>query len=429
MCKLPYDAVLFDLDGTLTRSEDGILSSLRYALEQMNMPVLSDEELKQFIGPPLRDTFRSLKFNEEQTNEAIQHYTGHYDREGMFRYSIFPHIRPLLATLKKNGAYLAIATSKPISRTVRLFEHYHMLRYFDCVIGEKSNEVQLGKPELVKRALPREYHKAVMVGDRKFDIEGAKANGIDSIGVRYGYSVGNELEKAGATFIIEKPEELLPFLCPGCKPPEGVFLTMEGMDGSGKTTQINKLAQSLIALGYDVVQTREPGGCRISEEIRHLVLTTENLEMSAACEALLYAAARAQHVHQLIRPALEAGKLVLCDRFVDSSIAYQGGGRELGIAEVGQINAFAVGATVPDASVYLSLDHKKALERRKKATKLDRLESEPASFYERTQKAYEKLIQDSPDRFLIVDGDKPADVLSEEILQGVMRRLEAAEGI
>ena len=347
----------------------------------------------------------------------------------MYQYSVFPHIRTLLTLLKQHGVYLAIATSKPISRTLRLFEHFHMLRYFDCVIGEKSNEKQIGKAELVKRALPESYQRAVMVGDRKYDVEGAKANGIDSIGVRYGYSVADELERAGATYIVDTQQDLITLLCPDYKIPTGFFLTIEGMDGSGKTTQINQLAKSLRDYGYDIIQTREPGGCRISEEIRDLILTTDNMEMSAACEALLYAAARAQHVHQVIRPAVEAGKLVLCDRFVDSSIAYQGGGRALGVDEVAQINAFAVDTMTPDATVYLAIDHQQALNRRKKATKLDRLEIEPPLFYERTQHAYEKLIQDSPDRFLVVDGKKSVDALAMDILQGVLRRLEAAEGI
>ncbi|HPF88327.1 MAG TPA: dTMP kinase [Candidatus Limiplasma sp.] len=430
MHNLPYDAVLFDIDGTLTRSEDGILSSLRYALTRMHLPVPPDDTLKQFIGPPLREAFKQLLgFTDAQMDEAIQYYVAHYDREGIYRYSIFPHIRPLLTQLKKNGAYLAVATSKPIERTIRLFEYFHMYRYFDCVIGEKCNEVQAGKPELIRRALPKTYRRAVMIGDRKYDIEGAKANGIDSIGVRYGYSLPNELEQAGATYIAEKQEDLFTMLCPDCKPGRGYFLTMEGLDGSGKTTQIEKLAKSLTAFGYDIVKTREPGGCKISEDIRHLILTTENMEMSASCEALLYAASRAQHVHQVIRPAVEAGKLVLCDRFVDSSIAYQGGGRQLGVDEVAQINAFAVGNMVPDASIYLQMDHQQALARRKQASKLDRLEIQPPAFHERTQKVYEQLMRDHANRFIAVDGNKPVDELADDILQAVIKRLEAAEGI
>jgi dTMP kinase len=430
MQKLPYDAVIFDLDGTLTRSEDGILASLRYALEQMCVAPLPDGELRRFIGPPLRDSFRDMAgFTQEQANEAVGHYVSHFDREGVFLYGVFPTIRPLLTILKKHNVYLAVATSKPVSRTMRLMKHYHMDRYFDCVIGELSNEAQIGKAALIRRALPKRCRRAVMVGDRKFDIEGAKANGIDSVGVRYGYAAEGELEAAGATCIVDSVGELLALLCPGCALPRGYFLTVEGLDGSGKTTQINRLYESLTKLGYDVVRTREPGGCKISEDIRHLVLTTDNMEMSAACEALLYAAARAQHVHQVIRPAVEAGKLVLCDRFVDSSIAYQGGGRELGIDAVGQINAFAIREMIPNATVYLRMESTEAMNRRRGASELDRLEIQPDAFYERARKAYDRLMADYPERIIAVEGAKPVGELAEDILQAVMPRLEDAEGI
>ncbi|MFH1513766.1 MAG: dTMP kinase [Bacillota bacterium] len=430
MRKIPYDTVLFDLDGTLTRSEDGILASLRYAMEQMGVPALPDGELKQFIGPPLHVSFMSAAgFTREQATQAVQHYVTHYDREGMFLYSVFPHIRTILYLLKKHGAYVAVATSKPISRTQRLLKHYHLARYFDCIIGEESNDAQIGKAKLIERALPETYQKAVMVGDRKYDIEGAKANGIDSIGAGYGYGLEGELEAAGATCIAETTEALKVMLCPGCESPRGFFLTMEGLDGSGKTTQINRLAKSLHDFGYDVLKTREPGGCKISEKIRDLVLTTDHMEMSASCEALLYAAARAQHVHEVIRPAVEAGKLVLCDRFVDSSIAYQGGGRELGVDEVGQINAFAIGDMIPNATIYLQMDSLEALNRRRSASNLDRLEIQPIEFYKRAQVAYDKLMLDHPDRFLAVGGSRPAVELADEILRAVMQRLEEAEGI
>ena len=429
MPNLPYDAIVFDLDGTLTRSEEGIITSVQYALKQMGIHGIEKRELMHFIGPPLRDSFLQMGLSQEQASEAIGHYTSFYDREGMYLYGVYPRIRCILATLKKQGAYLAVATSKPIARTMRLFKQYHMERYFDCVIGEQSNDLQLGKAELIARALPQTYRRAVMVGDRKYDIEGAKANGIDSIGAGYGYAPEGELEAAGATEIVATTEELADMLCPDCEPPRGYFLTVEGMDGSGKTTQISKLAARLTQYGYDLVQTREPGGCKISERIRNLVLTTEFMEMSDACEALLYAAARAQHVHEVIRPAVKAGKLVLCDRFVDSSIAYQGGGRELGIGPVGQINAFAIREMIPDATIYLGIDYAKAISRRRSASKPDRLESQPDAFYERTQAAYDQLMREYPGRFIAVDGDKPADALADDIFTAVLQRLDGAEGI
>jgi dTMP kinase len=429
MLNLPYDAVVFDLDGTLTRSEDGIVTSVRYALTQMGVNGIEDRELMRFIGPPLRDSFMQVGLSPEQASEAIHHYITFYDREGMYLYSVYPHIRCILSTLKQQGVYLAVATSKPIERTMRLFKQYHMDRYFDCVVGEQSNDLQLGKAQLIARALPQTYRRAVMVGDRIYDVEGAKANGIEMICAGYGYAPEGELEASGATIIAETTEELGKLLCPGCEPPRGFFLTVEGMDGSGKTTQINKLAARLSQYGYDLVQTREPGGCKISEKIRNLVLTTEFMEMSDACEALLYAAARAQHVHEVIRPAVKAGKLVLCDRFVDSSIAYQGGGRELGIEQVGQINAFAIREMIPDATIYLRIDYGKAISRRRSASKPDRLESQPDAFYERTQNAYDRLMREYPARFVAVDGDKPADTLAEDIFQAVLQRLDGAERI
>ena len=152
------------------------------------------------------------------------------------------------------------------------------------------------------------------------------------------------------------------------------------------------MEKNLRKFGFSVVRTREPGGCPISEEIRHLLLNPENMEMSDTCEALLYAASRAQHVHQVIRPAVERGELVLCDRFVDSSVAYQGGGRELGVDTIQQINEPAVDGMMPDATVYLDIDHREALMRRLNASEPDRLELQDVEFHERVEKAYEKLI-------------------------------------
>ena len=431
MQNLPYDAVIFDLDGTLTCSEGGILASMRYAMEAMGVKSLPDSQMKKCIGPPLREIFMDIAgLSEAQATEAIELYVRYFDEKGMFLYSVYPRIRQLLVTLKKHGAYLAVATSKPLSRTLLLLKHYHMDRYFDCIVGEDNNDAHLGKAELIRRAMPKTNRRAVMVGDRKYDIEGAKANGIDVIGAGYGYGPEGELAAENPTHIAESTDELWKLLCPACETPRGYFLSMEGLDGSGKTTQIIQLAKRLRDFGYDVVQTREPGGCKISEDIRNLVLTTDYMEMSAACEALLYAASRAQHVHEVIRPGVSAGKLVLCDRFVDSSIAYQGGGRELGVDEVGEINAFAIREMIPDASIFLQMtDSAEALKRRRDASKPDRLESQPPAFYERTRMAYDQLIRENKDRFIVVDGSKPVEELAADILEAVMRRLEAAEGI
>ncbi|MEG0864985.1 MAG: dTMP kinase, partial [Clostridia bacterium] len=190
-----------------------------------------------------------------------------------------------------------------------------------------------------------------------------------------------------------------------------------------KTTQVELLEKSLRQYGFSVLHTREPGGCDISEDIRRIILDTENMEMCAACEALLYAAARAQHVHQVIRPAVEHGYLVLCDRFADSSIAYQGGGRELGVETVQQINAPAVADMLPDATLYLAIDHTVAMERRLGATVPDRLELEAGDFYERVQKAYERLIRENKKRFLVADAQRSIEEVASDALQLVLNRL------
>ena len=172
-----------------------------------------------------------------------------------------------------------------------------------------------------------------------------------------------------------------------------------------------------------MLRTREPGGCAISEDIRRIILDTANTDMCPACEALLYAAARAQHVSQVIRPAVERGMLVLCDRFVDSSVAYQGGGRGLGVETVQQINDPAVDGMTPDATLYLAIDHREALRRRLSASEPDRLELEAGEFHERVQKAYERLVRDNRRRFVVVDAARGVDEVARDALDAVLERL------
>ena len=202
-----------------------------------------------------------------------------------------------------------------------------------------------------------------------------------------------------------------------------MFITFEGIEGSGKTTAQQLLALELEKRGHDVLLTREPGGCAISEDIRRIILDTANTDMCPACEALLYAAARAQHVSQVIRPAVERGMLVLCDRFVDSSVAYQGGGRGLGVETVQQINDPAVDGMTPDATLYLAIDHREALRRRLSASEPDRLELEAGEFHERVQKAYERLVRDNRRRFVVVDAARGVDEVARDALDAVLERL------
>lgn len=421
----PYDVVLFDLDGTLTCSEDGILSSARYALEQLGVEPPAGFDWRSIIGPPLYQTFhQTFGLDEARAWEGVKHFRAYHDAEGMKLYTVYPHIRTLLTLLKQDGVFLAVVTNKFIQPTTAVLKRFGLYHYFDRVVAPESLENPPTKAELIRRALPDRFHHAAMVGDRAFDIEGALANEIDAIGAGYGFGAEDELVTAGATHIAPDPESLLALLCPGLHAPRGFFLTVEGLDGSGKTTQVDLLEQSLRDYGFSVLRTREPGGCEISEQIRRIILDTNNLEMCPACEALLYAAARAQHVEQVIRPAVERGMVVLCDRFVDSSIAYQGGGRELGVETVSELNAPAVGQTLPDATVYLAIDCHTALERRSSASSLDRLEMEALSFHERVQKAYERLIHENRRRFLVVNADQPIADVAREALQAVLLRLE-----
>ncbi len=425
MFSFPYDAVVFDLDGTLTCSDQGIIQSMRYALEQVNATIPAGVDLRAVIGPPLMQSLMGiLGLEEAVARRAIGYYTEYFNRTGMYLYTVYPHIRSILTMLREGGVFVALATSKPVRPAMAILNHFGLTHYFHRIITEEDNEKVVNKPELIRRALPESYERAVMVGDRYFDVEGARANGIDSVGAGYGFGSEEELRTAGATHVVADTESLRAYLCPGAPVPRGFFLTVEGLDGSGKTTQVDRLEQSLRDYGFSVLRTREPGGCEISEEIRHTILTTDHMEMCPACEALLYAAARAQHVHEVIRPAVERGMLVLCDRFVDSSIAYQGGGRALGTDVVRTLNAPAVDGMMPDATLYLAIDHQLALERRHSATSLDRIEVESGAFHGRVQSAYEKLINDDKKRFLVVNGEQDVDTVAADVLDAVLSRLE-----
>lgn len=425
MGHFPYDAVVFDLDGTLFDAEEGIVSSVVKAMKEMGLEIPQGAQLRQVVGPPLRYSFHDLlNVPSERLDEAADRYAHIFRSEGMYRYSVYPGIRTMLRVLKENGIYVALASSKPRDLCEHILRHYGLRHFFDRVIGETDSHAKLGKPEMIRRALPEHYERAAMVGDRLYDMEGAKAAGVDGVGAVYGCGSVEELQNAGATLLVSDADELRELLCPGAAVPRGFFLSMEGPDGCGKTTQANLLEQSLRQLGFDLVRTREPGGCPISEKIRQIILDTENAEMCGTCEALLYAASRAQHVHQVIRPAVEAGKVVLSDRFVDSSVAYQGGGRAMGVDMIRQINEPAVDGMLPDATVYLAIDHTTAMNRRLSASRPDRLEMESGAFHGRVQAAYEELINRDRQRFIVVSGDQPVKEIARQVLQQVLQRLE-----
>lgn len=195
-----------------------------------------------------------------------------------------------------------------------------------------------------------------------------------------------------------------------------MFVTFEGLDGSGKTTQADLLRARLEADGRDVVATREPGGTELGERIRDLVLHGGHVAPWA--EALLYAASRAQHVDEVIRPALERGALVLCDRYLDSSVAYQGAGRRLGIDRVLDLNLTAVDGLLPDRTFLLELDPAEVASRI--AREHDRLEREDDDFRRRVDAGYRELAARFPQRIVVLDAARPAEELAEEI-HGALR--------
>ncbi|EOH87075.1 thymidylate kinase [Enterococcus asini ATCC 700915] len=187
----------------------------------------------------------------------------------------------------------------------------------------------------------------------------------------------------------------------------GLFITIEGPDGAGKTSVINELYPRLQLIAKrGIVKTREPGGVKISEKIRQIILDPQNEEMDERTEALLYAAARRQHLVQVILPALSAGKIVICDRFVDSSLAYQGAGRRIGMPDIRKINEFATEGTKPDFTLYLDVDSDtglKRIENARSGRQVDRLETESLEFHQRVRHAYLKLAEEEPIRIHKVD--------------------------
>lgn len=203
---------------------------------------------------------------------------------------------------------------------------------------------------------------------------------------------------------------------------EGIFITMEGPDGSGKTTQIELLKQYLEEKGYDIVIAREPGGTAISEVIREVILNPEHKEMSYMTELLLYAAARAQLVNQVIEPALIEGKAVICDRFVESSAVYQGIGRGLGVDTVYEVNNFALGNVKPMLTIFMDLDAKQGIKRKKKQAELDRMEQEDLSFHERVVEGYRMLADVYPERIVRIDASLPIEDIHKQIIEEVKKR-------
>lgn len=189
---------------------------------------------------------------------------------------------------------------------------------------------------------------------------------------------------------------------------KGIFITVEGTDGSGKTTQIKNMMEHLSSKGCDVVLTREPGGTRISEDIRSIILNPSFTEMHNVTEMLLYSAARAQLVEQVIRPSIAENKTVICDRYVDSFFAYQGYGRGFDLETLRRITDIAVNGMMPDVTFFFDLDPETALSRRMTASTGDRIENELIEFHRRVYSGYKELALKNPDRIKTIDASRPA---------------------
>lgn len=201
----------------------------------------------------------------------------------------------------------------------------------------------------------------------------------------------------------------------------GLFITFEGPDGAGKTTILGMVAEKL----QNVLVTREPGGIDIAEQIRQVILAKENTAMDPRTEALLYAAARRQHLAERVRPALEEGKLVLCDRFVDSSLAYQGYARGLGIDEVWSINQFAIEEMMPELTIYFDIKPELGLTRinKNKGREVNRLDLENLEFHQRVREGYHILMDRFPNRIVKIDASGAIDEVFEQTLEIVQAKL------
>lgn len=204
----------------------------------------------------------------------------------------------------------------------------------------------------------------------------------------------------------------------------GLFITMEGTDGSGKTTQIKLLEKYLLDKGFKVICTREPGGTPISEKIREIIIDKNNSEMTDMTEALLYAAARAQHVNEVILPTLKEGGIVISDRFVDSSVVYQGFARSIGERLIKNINKYAVGDLEPDITFFLKLKPEDGLARKREQAELDRLETEKFSFHQRVYDGYVRLSKRCKNRIIVIDALKSVDEIHNEIINGINNLLK-----
>lgn len=381
-----YKTILFDLDGTLLDTSAGVLGSFAKAEEELGLAPLPPDMRRQVIGPTLYDSFVNLYgLDDERAKAAVACYRKYYESGGVLECRPYEGIAQLLQKLREKGVRLCVTTSKyePFARLA--LESQGLLQYFDALYAPDAGRKDSNKASLLLSAIEEGTPPFLMVGDRKYDIEGARANDIDSAYLLSGFGSREEAELCRPEYLFEDVSQLSAFLLGN-----GLFLCFEGVDGTGKTTQIHLVKQYLEEKGYTVCLTREPGGTKAAEGIRDLLLDPK-LTIEPVAEAYLYAAARAEHVRGTIRPALARGEIVLCDRFLASSIAYQGYGRGLGEETVRSLNEYAVARCLPDRTYLFLLDDEQADKRAASRSPRDRIELAGAAFRQRVRSGYEAI--------------------------------------
>ncbi len=204
-----------------------------------------------------------------------------------------------------------------------------------------------------------------------------------------------------------------------------MFITLEGPEGSGKTTAVEAAVKALEEKGYQIVRTREPGGTPIAEQIRNVILDKANTNMDPRTEALLYAASRRQHLVEKVWPALKEGKIVICDRYLDSSLAYQGGARDLGVENILNVNLFATENTWPDLTLLFDITPEEGLKRisANANREVNRLDLEKLEFHHKVRDTFLELARRYPDRFVIIDASKSREEVAKATLDAIMSRL------
>ena len=214
---MKYKTIFFDLDGTITDSAPGIMNSIKYALEKNHLPMLSEEQLRSFIGPPLRGQFcKVCGLADEESARMVEDYREYYRDKGIFGNNVYDGVIEMLEKLRKKGFRLAIATSKPEKYAKIIIDHFHLTQYFACVAGMEMDGGRGTKAQVITYALEKnditDKSNVLMIGDREHDVIGAHENGLDCLGILYGFGSRKEFEEAGADYIRENVEDILQFV-------------------------------------------------------------------------------------------------------------------------------------------------------------------------------------------------------------------------